>query len=64
MHRSASDRDDVLLRDLLGRPPLELATRADADIRRLHRDGAPAGTTALLADALADVQPPPGEGFA
>ncbi len=43
---------------------LDLATRADADVRWLDRDGAPAGGTTLLADALAGVDLPLGDGFA
>jgi NADPH-dependent ferric siderophore reductase len=43
---------------------IELATDAGAEIRWLHRDGAPAGTTTLLADALAGVELPQGDGFA
>jgi NADPH-dependent ferric siderophore reductase len=40
------------------------ATRADAEVRWLYRDGAAPGTTPLLQQALADLRLPPGEGYA
>lgn len=43
---------------------LPLVTGADADIRWLHRGDAEAGTTSLLADGLAELTLPPGDGFA
>ncbi|MCK8678257.1 siderophore-interacting protein [Streptomyces lichenis] len=42
----------------------ELSTRADADITWLSRDGAPAGTTDLLEQAVRDLQWLPGTVFA
>ena len=41
-----------------------IASRADLDVRWLHRDGAAAGTTTLLADAVADLVLPAGPGRA
>jgi NADPH-dependent ferric siderophore reductase len=43
---------------------VDLTSRARADVRWLHRDGAKAGSTTLLADALAGLELPPGDGFA
>ncbi len=40
------------------------ATRANAEVRWLHRDGATPGTTPLLQQALADLRVPRGEGYA
>jgi NADPH-dependent ferric siderophore reductase len=43
---------------------LALSTDADVRLRWLHRDGAAAGTTDLLEDAVRDLALPMGEGFA
>ncbi|HWI73716.1 MAG TPA: siderophore-interacting protein [Baekduia sp.] len=43
---------------------LTLATGADLRLTWLHRDGAPAGTTDLLEDAIRDLALPVGDGFA
>ncbi|MFC4056231.1 SIP domain-containing protein [Actinomadura syzygii] len=51
----------IEVRDLAERQ--DLPTRADADIVWLSRDGAPAGTTGLLADAVRTMQWPPGTVF-
>jgi NADPH-dependent ferric siderophore reductase len=47
-------------------PADELPFATDADVRCtwLHRDGAPAGTTDLLEDAIRALTLPPGEGYA
>lgn len=42
----------------------DLPSEASVDLRWLHRDGAAAGTTTLLADAVATWEPPSGSGFA
>ena len=42
----------------------ELSTAADATLTWLHRNGAPAGTTTLLEDAVRGLHFPPGTGFA
>lgn len=41
----------------------ELASAADVTVHWLHRDGVPAGETAMLHDALAAATLPPGRGF-
>jgi len=43
---------------------LPLETAADVRLAWLHRDGAAAGTTDLLEDAVRDLALPPGDGFA
>lgn len=43
---------------------LELRTACDLELRWLHRDGAPAGTTTLLRDAVRELALPAGPGCA
>ena len=42
---------------------LTIATAADADVRWVHRNGAPAGTTTVLEDAVRALELPSGAGF-
>ena len=52
----------VEVEDAAERQPIDSA--ADLDLRWLHRDGAPAGQTTLLADAVRELELPDGPGRA
>lgn len=57
-HLPASARGIALIEIAGGRDEQELRRPAGLQLRWLHRGGAPAGTTALLQDAVADLRPP------
>ncbi|WP_445148781.1 siderophore-interacting protein [Baekduia sp. Peel2402] len=60
----AQARAIVLLEVGSAADELRLDTSADVRLAWLHRDGAPAGSTTLLEDAIRDLALPVGDGFA
>ena len=57
-------RATALVEVAAGEERQPVATAADADVHWLARDGRPAGTTTVLADALRELDLPPGRGRA